>query len=76
MKRQTYIFNVCYRDDIYGVEAYNNGDTYYCKQIKYQVDQIYQPKIKKALEQTLADNPILREDFLGGWIVIVKVKEE
>jgi len=72
MKIQTYTFNVNYLDDIYGAEAFCSGDTYFCRRVKYHVGQIFQPKIKKALEIELIFNTTFCKRFLAGGIVLLE----
>jgi len=76
MKTQTYSFNVNYLDDIYGAEAACSGNLYACKRVKYHVGQMFQPKIKKALEKELLFNTVFCKRFLAGEIVFLKIKSE
>ena len=76
MKTQSYTFNAKYLDDIYGVEAFCSGDTYFCKRAKYKVGQIYQPKIKKTLEKELLFDSVFCQRFLAGEVVLLKIKSE
>jgi len=76
MKKQTYAFNVNYLDDIYGAEAVCSGSTYFCRKVKYHVGQVFQPKIKKALEKELIFNTVFCQRFLAGEVVVLKIKSE
>jgi len=76
MKYQTYRFNADFQSDKYGVEAVCTGDTYFCRQVKFQVGLAYQPRIKVAFENELINNSRFREDFFGGWVVLLKIKSE
>jgi len=76
MNMQTYTFNAHYLDDIYGVCAVSHGDTYYCKLVKYHVGLSYKPRIMKAFEKELTSNSRFREDFFGGWVVLLKIPEK
>ncbi len=70
------IFNVRYRDDIYGVKAIIKNDVATCVQIKYQVAVIYEHQIKGIMETKLANDAVFRKDFLHGFIVHIDIPQE
>ena len=76
MKKQTYIFNVNYLGEIYGVKAVCTDEIYFCKITQANTCLKYRPMIREALEREIEYNPFLREDLFDGWIVMIRILQK
>ncbi len=71
-KWNRHIFNVRYKDDIYGVTLIELNDKYYCWQTKYKIGLIYTNGIQKIIETMMNNCPKFRTQFLRGLMIEVK----
>ncbi len=71
------MFNVRYRDDLYGVKSVIKNNVCSCIMIKYQVGSaVYQNVLKGAIEYKLANDEDFRNEFLRGFIVHFNISQE
>ncbi len=76
MNKQTYIFNINYLGEIYGVKAVCMNEIYFCKITKANTCLKYRPMIREALEREIEYNPFLREDLFDGWVVMIRILQK
>ncbi len=80
MKKQTYIFNINYLGEIYGVKAVCMDacmdSIYFCKITKANTCLKYRPMIREAIEREIEYNPFLREDLFDGWVVMIRILQK
>ena len=66
-----HVFNVRYKDDIYGVTLFELNGKYYCWQTKYRIGLSYKNGIQKAIETMMNNCPKFRVQFLRGFMIQV-----
>ena len=66
MNKQTYIFNINYLVEIYGIKAVCMDEIYFCKITKANTCLKYRPMIREAIEREIEYNLFLREDLFAG----------
>ena len=80
MKKQTYIFNVNYLGEIYGIKAVcmdaYKDKIYFCRTTQVNTCLKYRPMIKKVIEREIKYNPFLREDLFDGWVVMIRILQK
>lgn len=76
MNKQTYIFNINYLGEIYGIKALSMENIYFCKIIRANTCLKYRPMIREAIEREIEYNTFLREDLFDGWVVMIRIQKK